>query len=174
MAEASTMEACAVTVIAAGVTTSIPPTQVSHESGKDVRMVMANSTSLIVVPYSPSVPFMSVKAWEGIPFYVFFVTAFLCVFLRVKKSIRVQGTADEWEILEKEVEKYDAADTTSVDTEQLSSFSVGTIMKLRNQLSEKSAHSTVIFGQWASDLDLIAVDEFESQLAEGWTRKKKR
>ncbi|KAJ7085308.1 hypothetical protein C8R44DRAFT_752906 [Mycena epipterygia] len=29
-------------------------------------------------------------------------------------------------------------------------------------------------GQWASDPDLIAVDEFESQLAEGWTRKKKR
>jgi len=28
-------------------------------------------------------------------------------------------------------------------------------------------------GQWASDPDLIAVDEFESQLAEGWTRKKK-
>jgi hypothetical protein len=29
-------------------------------------------------------------------------------------------------------------------------------------------------GQWASDPDLIAVDEFESQLAEGWTRKKKQ
>jgi hypothetical protein len=28
-------------------------------------------------------------------------------------------------------------------------------------------------GQWASDLDLIAVDKFKSQLAEGWTRKKK-
>ncbi|KAJ7880440.1 hypothetical protein B0H13DRAFT_1891778 [Mycena leptocephala] len=43
-----------------------------------------------------------------------------------------------------------------------------------NQLSEKSAHSAVMVGQWASDLDLIAVDEFESQLAEGWTRKKKQ
>ncbi|KAJ7643648.1 hypothetical protein FB45DRAFT_861268 [Roridomyces roridus] len=27
--------------------------------------------------------------------------------------------------------------------------------------------------QWASDLDLIAVDEFEKQLAEGWTQNKK-
>ncbi|KAJ7820470.1 hypothetical protein B0H13DRAFT_1921232, partial [Mycena leptocephala] len=63
---------------------------------------------------------------------------------------------------------------TSVDTERLFSFSGGTISKLRNQLSEKSAHSAVMVGQWASDPDLIAVDEFESQLAEGWTRKKKR
>jgi hypothetical protein len=47
-------------------------------------------------------------------------------------------------------------------------------MKLRNQLSEKSAHSAVMVGQWATDPDLIAVDEFESQLVEGWTRKKKR
>ncbi|KAJ7707903.1 hypothetical protein B0H16DRAFT_1824214 [Mycena metata] len=47
-------------------------------------------------------------------------------------------------------------------------------MKLRNQLSEKSARSTVMVGQWASDPDLIAVDEFQSQLAEGWARKKKR
>ncbi|KAJ7876405.1 hypothetical protein B0H13DRAFT_1893651 [Mycena leptocephala] len=58
--------------------------------------------------------------------------------------------------------------------ERLFSFSGGTISKLRNQLSEKSAHSAVMVGQWASDPDLIAVDEFESQLAEGWTRKKKR
>ncbi|KAJ7796610.1 hypothetical protein B0H14DRAFT_2619734 [Mycena olivaceomarginata] len=28
--------------------------------------------------------------------------------------------------------------------------------------------------QWASDLDLIAVDEFKSQLVEGWTHTKKR
>ncbi|KAJ7618649.1 hypothetical protein FB45DRAFT_872050 [Roridomyces roridus] len=49
----------------------------------------------------------------------------------------------------------------------------GTITKLRNQLSEQSAHSTVMVSQWASDLDLIAVDEFEKQLAEGWTQNKK-
>ncbi|KAJ7735696.1 hypothetical protein B0H14DRAFT_2639135 [Mycena olivaceomarginata] len=66
------------------------------------------------------------------------------------------------------------ANTTSVNTEQLFSFSGGTIMKLRNQLSEKSAHSAVMVGQWASDPDLIAVDEFESQLVEGWTHKKKQ
>ncbi|KAJ7898246.1 hypothetical protein B0H14DRAFT_2557284 [Mycena olivaceomarginata] len=29
-------------------------------------------------------------------------------------------------------------------------------------------------GQWAGDPDLIAVEEFETQLAEGWSRKKKR
>ncbi|KAJ7730732.1 hypothetical protein B0H16DRAFT_1329794, partial [Mycena metata] len=63
--------------------------------------------------------------------------------------------------------------STSVDAERLFSFSGGTIMKLRNQLSEKSARSTVMVGQWASDPDLIAVDEFQSQLAEGWARKKK-
>ncbi|KAJ7798049.1 hypothetical protein B0H14DRAFT_2618253 [Mycena olivaceomarginata] len=63
---------------------------------------------------------------------------------------------------------------TSVDAEWLFSFSARTIMKLRNQLSEKSAHSAMMVGQWASDLDLIAVDEFESQLVEGWTCKKKR
>ncbi|KAJ7834368.1 hypothetical protein B0H14DRAFT_2590951 [Mycena olivaceomarginata] len=64
--------------------------------------------------------------------------------------------------------------STSVNAEQLFSFSGGTIMKLRNQLSEKSAHSAVMVGQWASDPDLIAVDEFESQLVEGWTHKKKQ
>ncbi|KAJ7889085.1 hypothetical protein B0H14DRAFT_1175758 [Mycena olivaceomarginata] len=69
---------------------------------------------------------------------------------------------------------YLSAPATSVDAEQLLSFSGGTITKLRNQLSEKSAHSAVMVGQWASDLDLIAVDEFESQLAEGWTCKKKQ
>jgi hypothetical protein len=47
-------------------------------------------------------------------------------------------------------------------------------MKLYNQLSGKSAHSTVMVGQWASDPDLIAVDEFESHLFEGWTCKKKQ
>jgi hypothetical protein len=60
------------------------------------------------------------------------------------------------------------------DAERLFSFSGGTIMKLRNQLSEKSAHSAVMVCQWATDPDLIAVDKFESQLVEGWTRKKKR
>ncbi|KAF8218351.1 hypothetical protein K438DRAFT_1796715 [Mycena galopus ATCC 62051] len=69
---------------------------------------------------------------------------------------------------------YLSAPATSVDAERLFSFSGGTIMKLCNQLSEKSAHSTVMVGQWASDPDLIAADEFESQLAEGWTHKKKQ
>ncbi|KAJ7339724.1 hypothetical protein DFH08DRAFT_812100 [Mycena albidolilacea] len=89
-------------------------------------------------------------------------------------NLVMKGTADQCNILEKEVVKYDAADTTSVDTERLFSFSGGTIMKLRNQLSDKSAHPTVMVGQWASDPDLIAVDKFKSQFAEGWTRKKKR
>ncbi|KAJ7366426.1 hypothetical protein DFH08DRAFT_797409 [Mycena albidolilacea] len=57
---------------------------------------------------------------------------------------------------------YLSAPATSVDAEWLFSFSGGTIMKLCNQLSEKSAYSTVMVGQWASDLDLIAVDEFKS------------
>ncbi|KAJ7785631.1 hypothetical protein B0H16DRAFT_1753367 [Mycena metata] len=39
--------------------------------------------------------------------------AFLRVFLRVKKSVRAQGTADEWNVLEKEAAKYDAADSDS-------------------------------------------------------------
>ncbi|KAJ7805863.1 hypothetical protein B0H14DRAFT_2382340, partial [Mycena olivaceomarginata] len=69
---------------------------------------------------------------------------------------------------------YLSAPATSVDAEWLFSFSGGTIMKLCNQLSEKSTHSAVMVGQWASDPDLIAVDEFESQLVEGWTCKKKR
>lgn len=37
---------------------------------------------------------------------------------------------------------------TSVDPEQLFSFSGGTISKLRNQLSENSAWATVLLGQW--------------------------
>ncbi|KAJ7891126.1 hypothetical protein B0H13DRAFT_1887298 [Mycena leptocephala] len=41
-------------------------------------------------------------------------------------------------------------------------------------LGGRLTRSAVMVGQWASDPDLIAVDEFESQLAEGWTRKKKR
>jgi hypothetical protein len=48
------------------------------------------------------------------------------------------------------------------------------VSKLRNQLSEDSAHAAVMVGQWAGDPDLIAVEEFETQLAEGWSRKKKR
>ncbi|KAJ7671235.1 hypothetical protein B0H14DRAFT_2657379 [Mycena olivaceomarginata] len=45
---------------------------------------------------------------------------------------------------------------------------------LCNQLSEDSAHAAVMVGQWVGDPDLIAVGEFETQLAEGWSRKKKR
>ncbi|KAJ7716708.1 ribonuclease H-like domain-containing protein, partial [Mycena metata] len=44
---------------------------------------------------------------------------------------------------------YLSAPATSVDAERLFSFSGGTIMKLRNQLSENSARSTVMVGQWA-------------------------
>jgi hypothetical protein len=47
------------------------------------------------------------------------------------------------------------------------------VSKLCNQLSE-AAHAAVIVGQWAGDPDLIAVEEFETQLAEGWLQKKKR
>ncbi|KAJ7618663.1 hypothetical protein FB45DRAFT_872064 [Roridomyces roridus] len=64
--------------------------------------------------------------------------------------------------------------TNSIYLSVTTCSSGGTVTKLRNQLSEQSAHSTVMVGQWASDPDLIAVDEFEKQLAEGWTRNKKR
>ncbi|KAJ7308639.1 hypothetical protein DFH08DRAFT_823925 [Mycena albidolilacea] len=66
------------------------------------------------------------------------------------------------------------APATSVDAERLFSFSGGTVSKLRNQLSKDSAHAVVMVGQWAGDPDLIAVEEFETQLAEGWSWKKKR
>ncbi|KAJ7820522.1 hypothetical protein B0H14DRAFT_2599911 [Mycena olivaceomarginata] len=65
-------------------------------------------------------------------------------------------------------------EATSVDVERLFSFSGGTVSKLCNQLSEDSAHAAVMVGQWAGDPDLIAVEEFETQLAKGWSRKKKR
>jgi hypothetical protein len=45
------------------------------------------------------------------------------------------------------------------------------VSKLRNQLSENSAHAAMMVGQWAGDPDLIAVEEFETQLAKGWSRK---
>jgi hypothetical protein len=32
----------------------------------------------------------------------------------------------------------------------------------------------MMVGQWAGDPDLIAVEEFETQLAEAWSQKKKR
>ena len=50
----------------------------------------------------------------------------------------------------------------------------GTVSKLHNQLSEDSAHAAVMVGQWADNPDLIAAKEFEAQLVEGWSRKKKR
>ncbi|KAJ7260085.1 ribonuclease H-like domain-containing protein [Mycena rebaudengoi] len=56
----------------------------------------------------------------------------------------------------------------------LSAPATGTVSKLRNQLSEDSAHAAVMVGQWGGDPDLIAVEEFEKQLTDGWTRKKKR
>jgi hypothetical protein len=60
-----------------------------------------------------------------------------------------------------------------VDAEQLFSLG-GTVSKLGNQLSEDSAHAAVMVGQWTGDQDLITVEEFETQLAEGWLQKKKR
>ncbi|KAJ6592946.1 hypothetical protein B0H19DRAFT_1245746 [Mycena capillaripes] len=69
---------------------------------------------------------------------------------------------------------YLSAPATLVDAEWLFSFSQGTVSKLRNQLSEGSAHAAVMVDQWAGDPDLIAVEEFETQLAEGWLWKKKR
>ncbi|KAJ7817875.1 hypothetical protein B0H13DRAFT_1922638 [Mycena leptocephala] len=65
-------------------------------------------------------------------------------------------------------------EATSVDAERLFSFSGGTVSKLRNQLSEHSAHAAVMVGQWAGHPDLIAAKVFEAQLVEGWLRKKKR
>ncbi|KAJ7823330.1 hypothetical protein B0H14DRAFT_2370218, partial [Mycena olivaceomarginata] len=69
---------------------------------------------------------------------------------------------------------YLSAPATSVDAERLFSFSGGTVSKLCNQLSEDSAHAAVMVGQWAGNPDLIAAKEFEAQLVEGWSRKKKR
>ncbi|KAJ7839742.1 hypothetical protein B0H13DRAFT_1911102 [Mycena leptocephala] len=64
--------------------------------------------------------------------------------------------------------------STSVDAERLFSFSGGTVSKLCNQLSEHSAHAALMVGQWAGNPDLTAAKEFEAQLVEGWSRKKKR
>jgi hypothetical protein len=69
---------------------------------------------------------------------------------------------------------YLSAPATSVDPERLFSFSGGTISKLRNQLTDDSAHATVMIGQWADDSDLIADTEFEQKLVKGWTRKKRK
>ena len=69
---------------------------------------------------------------------------------------------------------YLSAPATSVDPERLFSFSGGTISKLRNQLSDTSARATVLVGQWSTDPALIAQEEFEKSLVDGWSRKKKR
>ena len=61
----------------------------------------------------------------------------------------------------------------SVDPERLFSFSDGTISKIRNQLSDNAARATVLIGQWARNPELVAQEEFEQALADGWTRKKK-
>ena len=45
---------------------------------------------------------------------------------------------------------------------------------MRNQLSDSSARATVLVGQWSSDPALIAQEEFEKSLVEGWSRKRKR
>ena len=51
------------------------------------------------------------------------------------------------------------ATATSIDLEQLFSFSGGTISKLRNQLSDKSARATVLLGQWVHDPMLVARED---------------
>ncbi|KAJ7348640.1 hypothetical protein DFH08DRAFT_808365 [Mycena albidolilacea] len=58
---------------------------------------------------------------------------------------------------------YLSAPATSVGVERLFSFSGGTVSKLHNQLSGDSAHAA-----------MMVVEEFETQLAEGWSWKKKR
>ncbi|KAH9017262.1 hypothetical protein EDB84DRAFT_1276614, partial [Lactarius hengduanensis] len=62
---------------------------------------------------------------------------------------------------------------TSVDPERVFSFSRGTITKLRNQLSEDSARSTVMVGLWSKVEGLLPEQEFEMKIREGWTRSKK-
>lgn len=61
-----------------------------------------------------------------------------------------------------------------MDPERLFSFSGGTITKLRNQLSDDSARTTVLVGQWANVEGLLATEEFEENLWKGWSRKGKR
>jgi hypothetical protein len=60
-----------------------------------------------------------------------------------------------------------------VDLERLFSFSGGTITKLRNQLSDDSARTTVLVGQWANVEGLLAMEEFEENLRKGWNQKGK-
>lgn len=55
------------------------------------------------------------------------------------------------------------------------SFSGGTITKLRNQLSDDSARTTVMVGLWSKDSGgLLPEQEFEMKLKDGWLRCKKR
>ncbi|KAJ6583085.1 hypothetical protein DFH09DRAFT_1076236 [Mycena vulgaris] len=57
---------------------------------------------------------------------------------------------------------------------QLQLILSGSSPSREEQCQNSAAHATVMVGQWAGDPDLIAVEEFETQLAEGWLRKKKR
>lgn len=63
-----------------------------------------------------------------------------------------------------------ASSSPHQDPECLFSFSGATISKIRNQFSNATVQATVMVGQWAAepDLDLLAVQEFEGQLQEGW------
>lgn len=63
-----------------------------------------------------------------------------------------------------------------MDPECLFSFSGATVSKIRNQLSNASAKATVMVGQWAAqpDLNLLATEEFEEKLVQGWKRGAKK
>jgi hypothetical protein len=56
---------------------------------------------------------------------------------------------------------------TSVDPECLFSFSGGTITKLRNK--HESARSVVMVGLWGKVGGLLAEQEFEAKIKEGWS-----
>jgi hypothetical protein len=58
---------------------------------------------------------------------------------------------------------------TSVDPKHVFSFSGGTITKLRNQLLDESARSTVMVGLWSKVDGLLPEHEFETKIKEGWS-----
>ena len=53
------------------------------------------------------------------------------------------------------------------------SFSGGTILKLQNQLSDDTARSAVMVGLWSHVDGLLAEQQFERMIKEGWTRNRK-
>ena len=53
-------------------------------------------------------------------------------------------------------------------------FSGGTISKLRNQLSDDTARSAVMVGLWSRVDGLLAEQQFERTIKEGWMQNRKR